>query len=192
MYALACHTDQFCWILSVQSCTDTSSWHPGLELASLSRPAEDFAQSLQENAALLTVHTPLGNRLASLEGLGEVLGLPEFLARRSNIFYLQQVKLGFFLISNFCLQILLFQWLLPCNLRILEAGVKAFRGSVWGSCSPACLSLSSLLLSWSFSELPMGPHKVLNCRFKLPALILGELGSTKYFCPRRMQRRGCK
>lgn len=63
---------------------------------------------------------------------------------------------------------------------------------MWGCCSPACLSLCSLLLSWSFSELPMGPHKVLNCRFKLPVLILGELGSTKCFCPRGMRKRGWK
>lgn len=44
--------------------------------------------------------------------------------RRSNIFYLQQVKLGFFLVSNFLLQILLFQWFLPCSVRILKAGKK--------------------------------------------------------------------
>lgn len=83
-------------ILSVQSCPGMSTWHPGLELAPLSRPAGDFVQSLQENAALLTVHRPSGSHPASLEGLGEVLGLPEFLERNSNNFYLQQVKLGCF------------------------------------------------------------------------------------------------
>lgn len=65
-------------ISSVQSCTDMSTWHPALELASLSRAAGGFAQSFQENAALLTVHTPSGSHPASLGGLGEVLGLPEF------------------------------------------------------------------------------------------------------------------
>lgn len=95
-----------------------------------------------------------------------------------------------FLIS-FC-RFCCFSGLFPCTLGILKAGAKAFRGSVWGSCSAACLGLSSLLLSLSFSELPLGPHKVLNCRFKLPVLILGGVGSTKCFCPRGMQRRGCK
>lgn len=44
----------------------------------------------------------------------------------------------------------------------------------------------------SLSEHPMGPHNILNCRFKHPALILGELGSATCFCPRGTQRRGCK
>lgn len=121
-----CHINRFHQVLSVQSCTDNSSWHQDWGWRLSADLQGILLRVCRKMLHFLLCTHPQESHPASLEGLGRVLRLQEFLARRCNIFYLQQVKLGSFLISNFLLQILLLQWFLPCNFRILKAGAKAF------------------------------------------------------------------